>query len=120
MAMKRRSLDELLLWNGVIALLVLFVPTGTVLLYRTAHSAERSLEERGASLGHALSGQIVEPMLVNDRLGLHSTLHQMVASEEDVRYLAIENELECFWIVGRGATPVAVDLGVERHHVGKA
>lgn len=89
MALNRWSLDQLVMWLGVVALLALFVPSGALLVHKAGASAERSLLERGQALGRTLSGQLIEPMLVRDRLALHSACSKALASEVDFRYLCV-------------------------------
>ena len=92
MALNRWSLDRLTAWIGTTALLVLFVPMGVYLMQNVSSSAEHYLSERGKSLVKTLAGQIIEPVLLEDRLALHDALHKAAATDSDVRYLCIENE----------------------------
>ncbi len=92
MALNRWSLDRLLTWIGTTALLVLFLPTGLYLMDKASSSVEQHLSERGKSLVKTLAGQIIEPVLLADRLAMHDALHRVVIGEDDVQYLCIEDE----------------------------
>ncbi len=92
MALNRWSLDRLTAWIGTISLLVLFVPMGVYLMQNVSSSGEHYLSERGKSLVKTLAGQIIEPLLLEDRLGLHDALHKAVATDSEVRYLCIANK----------------------------
>jgi len=91
MAVNRWSLDRLIAWIGTAALLALFVPMGLYLVHNVSTSVEQYLSERGRSLGRTLAGQIVEPMLLEDRLALHDALRKAAASDSEVRYITLED-----------------------------
>ncbi len=91
MALNRWSLDRLTAWIGTIALVVLFVPMGLYLTHNISSSAEQHLSVRGKSLARTLVGQIVEPVLVEDRLTLHDALHRAAGADSEVRYLCIRD-----------------------------
>ncbi len=92
MALNRWSLDRLSAVIGIVALLVLFIPMGVYLTYTVSSSVEESLSERGRGLVETLAGQIVEPVLLEDRLALHDALHKASSGDGDVRYLCVVNE----------------------------
>ncbi len=92
MALNRWSLDRLTAWIGTISLLVLFIPMGVYLMQNVSSSGEHYLSERGKSLVKTLAGQIIEPLLVGDRLALHDALLKAAATDSEVRYLCIANE----------------------------
>jgi two-component system NtrC family sensor kinase len=87
----RWSLHQLLLWTGVAALLTLFVPMALYVTQAVSMAAERSLEASGLSLARTLRSQIIEPMLLEDKLALHDALHKAVPVEGDIRYLCVAN-----------------------------
>jgi signal transduction histidine kinase len=92
MALRGLSLDRLLMRIGTTALLVLFVPAGAYLMQDVSSSANENLLERGSGLAKTLAGQIVEPMLLEDRLAVHDALRRAVSTDEDVRYLCVVSE----------------------------
>ena len=92
MALNRWSLDRLTAWIGTMAVLTLFVPMGLYLIHNISSSTEQYLSQRGKSLVKTLAGQIIEPVLLEDRLALHSALHKAASTDSEVRYLCIENE----------------------------
>ncbi len=92
MALNRWSLDRLTAWIGTISLLVLFVPMGVYLMQNVSSSGEHYLSERGKSLVKTLAGQIIEPLLLEDRLTLHDVLQKAAATDSEVRYLCIVNK----------------------------
>ena len=92
MALNRWSLDRLTAWVGTVVVLTMFIPMGLYLTHNVTSSAERHLSERGKSLVRTLAGQIIKPMLLNDRLALHYALRKAAATDEDVRYLCIEDK----------------------------
>ncbi len=86
MTLNRWSLHQLVLWLGMLTVIILFVPTGFYLMSAVASSAERSLGERGESLGRSLASQITEPLLLGDRAALHDALRRSLTIDSDVRY----------------------------------
>jgi len=91
MALNRWSLDRLTAWIGTVAVLTLFVPIGLYLIHNISSSAEQHLSVRGKSLVKTLAGQIIEPVLVEDRLTLHDALHRAAEADSEVRYLCIRD-----------------------------
>ena len=91
MALSRWSLHQLVMWLGTAALMVLFIPMAIYLTHNASSAAERSLSERGRGLARTLAGQIVEPMLLEDQLGVHSALHKAGSADDKVRYLCVES-----------------------------
>ncbi len=89
--MNRWSLDRLVAWTGMAALLVLVVPSGVYFTLSVSSLAERVLVERGQSLAGTLAGQIVDPLLLGDELALHSALHRAASTEREARYLYVED-----------------------------
>ncbi len=92
MALNRWSLDRLTAWVGTLVVLALFVPMGLYLTYNVSSSAEHHLSERGASLVKTLAGRIIKPMVLGDRVTLHKALKEAAGTDEEVRYLCIENK----------------------------
>ncbi len=92
MGLKRWSLDRLTTWIGTMAVLVLFVPTGVYLIHSVSSSAEQNLAKYGKSLVNTLAGQIIEPLLLGDRLALYNALGKAASADGEVRYLCIESE----------------------------
>ena len=92
MALNRWSLDRLTALIGTISLLVLFVPMGVYLIQNVSASGENYLSQRGESLVKTLAGQIIEPLLLEDRLALHDALQKAAATDSEVRYICIEDE----------------------------
>ena len=90
MALNRWSLDRLTTWIGTTAVLALFVPVGLYLIHTTLSSAEQHLSQRGKSLVRILAGQIIEPVLLEDRLAVHDALEKAALTDDDIRYLCIE------------------------------
>ncbi len=91
MALNRWSLDRLLVWIGTTSLIILFVPIGLYITQNVSTAAEESLLARARSIGNTLATQLVEPMLVEDRLTLHDALHKAEMTERDIYYLCIED-----------------------------
>lgn len=92
MALNRWSLDRLTAWIGTVVVLVLFVPMGWYLMRNISSATEQYLAERGKGLVKTLAGQIIEPVLFEDRLALHNALQMAAATDSEVRYLCVENE----------------------------
>ena len=90
MALSRWSLDRLLVWIGTTALVLVFVPMALLLTQNVLASAERSLSQRGRSLAGIVAGQIVEPMLVDDRPSLHAALRKAASADAQARYVCVE------------------------------
>ncbi|MCP4377346.1 MAG: HAMP domain-containing histidine kinase [bacterium] len=91
MKINRWSLDRLLLWCGTAAIVALFIPMGVYITHTVSTSAEQSIAASGRSLARTVSGQIVEALLLEDRLAVHDTLHKAMASGQDVLYLCVVN-----------------------------
>jgi len=91
-ALNRWSLDRLTAWIGTIGILTLFVPIGLYLIHNTSSSAEQHLSARGKSLVKTLAGQIVKPVLMEDRLTLHNALHRAAETDSEVRYLCLRDK----------------------------
>lgn len=91
MALNRWSLDRLLGWIGTTALVLLFVPMALLLTQHVLASAERSLSQRGQVLARMAAGQIVEPMLVDDRPSLHAVLRKAASADVQARYACVES-----------------------------
>ena len=91
MTLNRWSLDQLVAWIGTVAVIILFVPAGLYLTGFVTSSAEQSLVERGKSLARTLAGQIVEPLLLEDRLALYYALREAASVDGEVSYLCIED-----------------------------
>ena len=91
MKTNRWSLDRLLLWCGTAAIVVLFVPMGVYMTHAVSFSAEQSVAASGQSLARTVSGQIVESLLLEDRLAIHDALHKAIDAGQDVRYLCVVN-----------------------------
>lgn len=89
MAINRWSLDRLLVWVGTASLLTMFVPGALVVTHTVTSSAEESLGQRGRTLGQTLAAQVVEPMLLNDRLALANLLDK-ASRQKDVQYVCLE------------------------------
>ncbi|MFC1528368.1 ATP-binding protein [Candidatus Latescibacterota bacterium] len=92
MALNRWSLDRLLTWIGTAALIVLFVPMGLYLMMNIATSTERNLFEHGQSIASTLGEQIVDILLLNDRLSLYDVITKAASADNKVIYISIENE----------------------------
>lgn len=91
MTAKRWSLARLLLWVGTTAQVVLLVPIGLFLTHTVLTLEDGAVSSSGLSLAKGLRGQIVEPMLLEDRLTVHDALHRAAGSEKDLRYLGVTN-----------------------------
>ena len=91
MNLSRWSLDRLVAWVGAAAAFVLFVPMSAYLVRNSYSSAERSLLERGTTFARTLTGQIVDPLLVGDRLRSHDILEKAALADEDILYICVEN-----------------------------
>ena len=91
MKINRWSLDRLLLWCGTAAIVALFVPMGVYITHTVSASAEQSIAASGRSLARTVSGQIVEALLLEDRLAVHDALHKAMAAGQDVLYLCVVN-----------------------------
>ena len=91
MALNRWSLHQLVAWVGTVAVIILFVPAGLYLTRFVTSSAEQSLVERGKSLARTLAGQIVDPLLLEDRLALYHALQKAASVDGEVSYLCIED-----------------------------
>ncbi len=92
MAVKQWSLERLMVWIGTISLLAMFVPMGLYLAYNASSSVEHCLSERGHGLASILVGQIVEPILLKDRVAVQNALLRAASIDDDIRYLCIEDE----------------------------
>ena len=92
MALNRWSLDRLTAWIGTIAVLTLFIPMGLYLIHNTSSSTEHYLSVRGKSLSRTLVGQIVKPVLVEDKLTLHDALRRAAEADSEVRYLCVRDK----------------------------
>ena len=91
MALKQWSLDRVWAWLGAAAVLVSFLPGGLYVTHLLSDSAERELVGRAQALVTTLAGQIIEMLLVEDTISLQDALQKAVASDEQVRYAAIED-----------------------------
>lgn len=89
MTLSRWSMSQLLVWTGTAALVVLFVPVGLYLTQSVVSFAERRLSERGQSLARTLAGQIVDPILLEDRVALHDALRKAAGADAEARYLCL-------------------------------
>ncbi|MHC4199288.1 MAG: sensor histidine kinase [Planctomycetota bacterium] len=118
MNLSRWSLDKLVAWVGAAAAFVLFVPMSTYLVRNAYSSAERSLLEGGKTFARSLTSQLVDPLLVGDRLRSHDILEKGALADEDISYICVENtrgevvahtfhegypsSLPALWAEGRG------------------
>ena len=91
MIVNRWTLDQLLKWIGAIVLVVMFVPMGLYLTSKVSSSTEQRLAKRGQGLVKSIAVQIVDPLLLDDRLTLHDLLHKAASADSNVRYLCIES-----------------------------
>lgn len=89
MALSRLSLDRVIVWIGVTALAVLFVPAGVFLSRNAFLSAEDRLLERGRGLAATVKRQVVELLLVGERLAVYEVLCKAAQEDADVRYLCV-------------------------------
>jgi signal transduction histidine kinase len=85
------SLDKIVAWVGAAAAFVLFVPMSAYLVRNSYSSAEQSLIEGGKTFARSLTGQIVDPLLVGDRLRSHDMLEEAALADEDILYICVEN-----------------------------
>ena len=85
------TLDQVLKWLGALVLTVVFVPMGLYLTHKVSSATEQNLVERARGLVKTLAVQIVDPVLLDDRLTLHATLHKASTTDSEIRYLCIEN-----------------------------
>ena len=90
MALRNWSLDRILARVGVVSLLAAFLPVAMVLTWSVSSSAEDCLSERAQTVARTLAAQLVEPLLLDDRLVLRDILRK-AARQEDLRYICIEN-----------------------------
>ncbi|MBI5725082.1 MAG: HAMP domain-containing histidine kinase [Planctomycetes bacterium] len=90
MAMNRWSLDRLCAFVGSVSLLAAFLPVAVYLTHLVTSSAEESLVNRGGTLGQTVAAQVVEPMLLDDRLSLRNMLKR-ASRQDDVRYVCLED-----------------------------
>jgi len=64
---------------------------GMYMTHTVSIAAERSIAASGQSLARTVSGQIVEAILLEDRLAVHDALHKAAAAGKNVRYLCVVN-----------------------------
>ncbi len=91
MKVSRWSLDKFLLLYGAMAVVALYVPLGIYVTHVVTTSAEQSVSASGKSLARTVASQIVEAMLLEDRLAVHDAVHRAASGEKDVRYVCVEN-----------------------------
>ena len=89
MRLKRWSLDRLWAWWATGLILLLFVPSGLFLTYSISQSVERNLVEKGHFFAQAISGGLVESVLLEDRIRMHEILRDSVVDEPVVGYACI-------------------------------
>lgn len=89
MAFERRSLDELLVWTGLLLLAMVTLPLAIYFTWHMSNAAHYSLAERAGTLGRNVAVESVHPMLVNDRLALHDRLMKALESEAEAFYVVI-------------------------------
>lgn len=89
MAFERRSLDELLVWTGLLLLAIFTMPLAVYFTWHISNAAHHSLAERAGTLGRNVAAESVNPLLVHDRLALHDRLLKAVESEAEARYMVI-------------------------------
>jgi len=83
------TLDKLILWIGTFVLLLLFLPFGFYLMFSVTRTAETNLSERGHSFTGILSGQIIDQLILGDRLSLNDILQKASSSDKNIRYICI-------------------------------
>ena len=87
--MKKWTLDRLILWIGTFVLFVLFLPFGFYLIFSVTRLAETNLSERGQSFTRILTGQIIDQLILGDKLSLNDHLQKATSSDKHIRYICI-------------------------------
>ena len=90
MTFTRWSLYQVVAGIGTAAIFVLFVPMGLYFRHSLVSTSERRLLARGRSIAETLAGQIVDAVLLEDRLALNGILQTAASTHGDVRYLCME------------------------------
>ncbi|MBT5608838.1 MAG: HAMP domain-containing histidine kinase [Lentisphaerae bacterium] len=84
-------LDQLVLRIGLGVVLCFFLPLGVYSVSHAYSSADEFLTERARSVGTTLASQVVEPLLLEDRIGLREALQRPVETDANVAYLILAN-----------------------------
>lgn len=90
MALNQWSLDRLVTRFGASALIVLFVPVSFYFMHLVSSRSLRWHAAHGQDLAKSFGSQILDPLLLQDDLALHSLLHKVVSVSEGVRYACVE------------------------------
>jgi len=84
------GLDQLVLRIGLGVVMCLFLPLGIYSVHRARSAANEFLTARARTIGQIVSSQVVEPLLLEDHIGLREALRRPAEVDHDVAYLALE------------------------------
>jgi signal transduction histidine kinase len=87
--LRRWSLEKLVVWIGTVATLSFCLPTGIYLMRNTYSLGEHSLLQSADTLARTLGVQLVDAMLVRDRLALHRMIGRTAAANDDTIYICV-------------------------------
>jgi len=76
---------------GAAALLAMLLPVGLYITYCVSTWQEEALVDRGTILANSLLREIVDPMLIGDRLAVHDVFVKAANADKKLRYLYAED-----------------------------
>lgn len=110
MASRRWALDRLLAWWGGSLVLVVFLSLGVHVASNVSRREEQALERRGRMLANVLAHEIVDAVLVDDRLALDDALQRARVADPDIHYLCVRDARgEVLAHTFHGGVPVALN-----------
>lgn len=91
MNFSRWSLNQLLMWLGTGVIVVLLLPLGIYFIFSIMQLTERNLEDKCQSLARIMASQVIDQLLVGDRLLLLETIEKAASTDKNITYVCIED-----------------------------
>ncbi|MBT3380237.1 MAG: hypothetical protein HN742_00810 [Lentisphaerae bacterium] len=91
MTLGRWSLDQLLILVGGCLMYAAFLAIGAYVTTSVSALLEQELSAKGRTIARVVSQELLDPLLVEDRLKLHDILRRAAATSNDLRYLCIQD-----------------------------
>lgn len=84
------SLERICVWTGTASLFAIFLPGALYAIRVITNAEDAALSEKGRTLGAVVAEQVIEPMLLDNRLALQDVLDK-VRRQEGVRYVCLKD-----------------------------
>ena len=91
MNFSRWSLNQLLMWLGTGVLAVLLLPLGIYFIFSIMQLNERTMEDKSQSLARIIASQVIDQLLVGDRVSLMEAMEKAASTDQNITYVCIED-----------------------------